>query len=35
VGVGIVTWHTEAHNQRGELVVVYRGTNLVAKRAPS
>ena len=34
-GVGIVTWHTEAHNQRGELVVDYRRTNLVAKRAPS
>jgi acyl dehydratase len=34
-GVGIVTWHTEAHNQRGELVVDYRRTNLVAKREPS
>src|SRR4051794_7506976 len=31
-GVGIVTWHTEAHNQRGELVVDYRRTNLVARR---
>ncbi|MEO1062275.1 MAG: MaoC family dehydratase [Actinomycetota bacterium] len=30
--VGIVTWHTEAHNQRGELVVDYDRTNLVAKR---
>lgn len=30
--VGIVTWHTKAHNQRGELVVEYRRTNLVAKR---
>ncbi len=30
--VGIVTWHTEAHNQRGELVLDYRRTNLVAKR---
>jgi len=30
--VGIVTWHTEAHNQRNELVVDYRRTNLVAKR---
>jgi itaconyl-CoA hydratase len=30
--VGIVTWHTEAHNQRGELVVEYRRTNLVAKQ---
>jgi itaconyl-CoA hydratase len=29
---GIVTWHTEAHNQRGELVVDYQRTNLVAKR---
>jgi itaconyl-CoA hydratase len=33
--VGIVTWHTEAHNQRGELVVDYRRTNLVAKRERS
>ena len=31
-GTGIVTWHTEVHNQRGELVVDYRRTNLVAKR---
>lgn len=30
-GAGIVTWHTEAHNQRGELVVDYHRTNLVAK----
>jgi itaconyl-CoA hydratase len=29
---GIVTWHTEGRNQRGELVVDYRRTNLVAKR---
>lgn len=29
---GIVTWHTEAHNQRGEMVVDYRRTNLVVKR---
>ncbi|MET0781483.1 MAG: MaoC family dehydratase [Microbacterium sp.] len=29
---GIVTWHTEGYNQRGELVVDYRRTNLVAKR---
>lgn len=29
---GIVTWHTEARNQRGELVLDYRRTNLVAKR---
>lgn len=31
-GTGIVTWHTEAHNQRSELVVDYRRTNLVAMR---
>jgi len=30
--VGIVTWHTEAHNQNGDLVVDYKRTNLVAKR---
>lgn len=29
---GIITWHTEAHNQRGELVLDYRRTNLVAIR---
>ena len=29
---GIVTWHTEAWNQHGELVVEYRRTNLVAKK---
>ncbi|MCY4036142.1 MAG: MaoC family dehydratase [bacterium] len=29
---GIVTWHTEARNQRGELVLEYQRTNLVAKR---
>lgn len=29
---GIVTWHTEARNQRGELVLDFRRTNLVAKR---
>ena len=29
---GIVTWHTEAFNQHGELVVDFRRTNLVAKR---
>jgi acyl dehydratase len=34
-GAGIVTWYTEAHNQRGELVVDYHRTNLVAKRQPS
>ena len=32
---GIVTWHTEAHNQRGELVLDYRRTNLVAMRRES
>jgi acyl dehydratase len=32
---GIVTWHTEAHNQDGDLVLDYRRTNLVAKRAES
>jgi itaconyl-CoA hydratase len=31
-GLGIITWHTYACNQRGELVVDYRRTNLVAKR---
>lgn len=30
---GIVTWHTEGFNQRDELVVDYRRTNLVAKAA--
>lgn len=29
---GIVTWHSEGHNQRDELVVDYRRTNLVARR---
>ncbi|MBV1949053.1 MaoC family dehydratase [Streptomyces sp. BV129] len=33
-GAGIVTWHTEGHNQRGELVVELRRTNLVALRDP-
>lgn len=32
---GIVTWHTEAHNQRGELVVDYRRSNLVRRRHPA
>jgi itaconyl-CoA hydratase len=31
-GTGIVTWHTEAVNQRAELVVDYDRTNLVAMR---
>lgn len=30
-GFGIVTWHTEGRNQRGELVVDYQRTNLVAR----
>jgi len=30
--VGIVTWATEAHNQRHDLVVEFQRTNLVAKR---
>jgi len=29
--VGVVTWHTEGFNQRGELVLDYQRTNLVAK----
>ena len=29
---GVVTWHTTAHNQRGDKVLDYRRTNLVAKR---
>ena len=29
---GIVTWHTEAFNQRGERVIDYKRTNLVARR---
>lgn len=28
---GIVTWRTEGHNQRGELVISYERTNLVAR----
>jgi acyl dehydratase len=31
---GIVTWHTEGHNQRSELVVDYRRSNLVARARP-
>lgn len=30
-GFGVVTWHTEGFNQRGELVIDYKRTNLVAK----
>ena len=29
---GIVTWHTEGFNHRGEMVVDFRRTNLVTKR---
>src|ERR1700674_3947859 len=29
---GIVSWHTEGHNSRGELVIDFRRTNLVIKR---
>ena len=29
---GIVTWATEARNQKGETVVTYRRSNLIAKR---
>jgi acyl dehydratase len=29
---GIVTWKTEGRNQRGEIVVSFRRTNLVAKK---
>jgi acyl dehydratase len=32
-GDGIVTWHTEGRNQRDELVLEFRRTNLVRKRA--
>lgn len=31
---GIVSWHTEGHNSRGELVIDFRRTNLVSKRNP-
>jgi itaconyl-CoA hydratase len=31
-GTGIVTWRTEARNQRGELVVDFERTNLVRER---
>jgi acyl dehydratase len=31
-GFGIVTWHTEGRNQRGEVVVDYERSNLVARR---
>jgi len=29
---GIVTWRTEARNQRDEIVITYQRTNLVAKK---
>jgi acyl dehydratase len=29
---GVVTWRTEGRNQRGDLVLSYRRTNLVAKK---
>jgi acyl dehydratase len=31
-GVGIVTWHTEGHNQHDDLVVDFTRTNLVARK---
>ena len=31
-GAGVVTWHTEGRNQRDELVIDYRRTNLVTRR---
>ena len=31
-GFGIVSWRTEAENQRGELVLRYERTNLVARK---
>ncbi len=30
---GIVTWHTQGFNQRGEAVIEFRRTNLVRKRS--
>ncbi len=30
---GIVTWHTEGRNQKGQVVVSYRRTNLVIRRS--
>ena len=32
---GIVTWRTEGRNQKGDLVVSYRRSNLVVKRSAS
>jgi itaconyl-CoA hydratase len=34
-GVGIVTWHTEARNQRGDLAVEFTRSNLVRFRSVS
>lgn len=34
-GTGIVTWRTEVRNQRGEMVLQYRRTNLVTMRGSS
>ena len=31
-GFGVVTWRTEGRNQRGELVVSYQRSNLVARK---
>jgi acyl dehydratase len=31
-GFGVVTWHTEGRNQRGELVVDYKRSNLVSRK---
>lgn len=33
-GFGIVTWHTEGFNQRGERIVDFKRTNLVRRRKP-
>jgi itaconyl-CoA hydratase len=32
---GIVTWHTQAHDQRGDLVLEFRRTNLIARHSLS
>lgn len=34
-GFGIVTWHTEGFNQKGELVIDFKRTNLVRRRPPA
>lgn len=33
-GFGIVTWHTEGFNQRGDKVLEYKRTNMVRRRVP-